>query len=337
MKKEFVLLILLSFFFTLDSVAQTFNGFYNYTWFNDTGELILEVPKSQLGEEFLYISSLAAGVGSNDIGLDRGQLSDEKVVYFYHSGKKLLLVQSNLKYRALSDNAAEVEAVEEAFAKSVIWGFDIKDATGPNIKVDMSKFLIRDAHGVSKTLAKKKQGAYKMDKSRSVIYKEGLLNFPQNSEFEAIITFEGDAKGDWVKSVTPTPTLVSVRMHHSFIELPDDSYQPRKFHPESGFNFVGFYDYANPIGEDMMQRWINRHRLEKKNPGAAPSEAKEPIVYYIDAGCPEPVRSALIEGGEWWNEAFEAAGYINAFQVKDLPKGAGHMELPYQIHVQVKF
>ena len=331
MKKAFIATLLLSWLAATNLLAQDYNGFINYSWNDDSGDLILKVPKDKLGEEFLYVSSLAAGVGSNDIGLDRGQLSDEKVVYFYRSGKSLLLVQSNLKYRALSDNPAEVKAVDEAFAKSVIWGFDIKDASGSTIDVDMTKFLIRDAHDVSKKLAQKKQGVYKMDKTKSVIYKEGLLNFPNNTEFEAIITFEGDGKSKWIKSVTPTPSLLSVRMHHSFIELPDDDYKPRQFHPESGFNFVGFYDYANPIGEDMMQRWINRHRLEKKNPGPGPSEAKEPIVYYIDPGCPEPVRSALMEGGAWWNQAFEAAGFIDAFQVKDLPKGAHPLDVRYNM------
>jgi len=331
MKKLLITIILLITVLASDSYGQAFVGFLNFTWDDETGELLLEVPKAKLGEEFLYISSLAAGVGSNDIGLDRGQLSDEKVVYFYKSGKRLLLVQSNLKYRALSDNLDEVAAVDEAFAKSVLWGFEIKESLGSSIKVDMSPFLIRDAHGVAKTLENKKQGKYKIDKSKSVIYKEGLFNFPNNSEFEAIITFEGNAKGDWIRSVTPTADLVSVRMHHSFIQLPDDNYKPRQFHPASGFNYIGFYDYANPIGVDMMQRWIARHRLEKKNAGAAPSEAKEPIVYYIDAGCPEPVRSALIEGGAWWNQAFEAAGFIDAFQIKDLPKGAHPLDVRYNM------
>ncbi len=331
MFKKYLLTSVSILLLVLSLQAQKQTGFFDFTWSDDAGTLILEIPENKIGEEFLYISSLAAGVGSNDIGLDRGQLSGEKVVYFYRSGKKLLLVQSNTKYRALSDNEAERTSIDEAFAKSVIWGFDIKEKVGSTLKVDIEKFLIRDAHGVTKTLASKKQGTYKLDKSKSVIYPEGLFSFPKNTEFEAIITFAGEAKGSEIRSVTPTADLVSVRMHHSFIELPDDKYVPRKFHPESGFNFVGFYDYANPIGEDMMQRWITRHRLEKKTPGTAPSEAVEPIVYYIDPGCPEPIRSALIDGASWWNQAYEAAGFINAFQVKDLPKGAHPLDARYNM------
>ncbi len=313
------------------ALSQMSKGFFNYTWVDSTGQLMLEIPEDRLGEEFLYVNSLAAGVGSNDIGLDRGQLGDQRIVTFYRSGKQILLIEKNLKYRANSDNEREVRAIEEAFAQSVIHGFKVARKKGNSYMVDMSDFLLRDAHGVAQRLKEKKQGVYKMDKRKSVLYPEGIMNFPDNTEFEALISFEGQAVGDWIKSVTPTADLVSVRMHHSFIKLPDDNYEPRVFHPESGFNFISYYDYANPIGEDMQQRFIKRHRLVKKIKGSAPSEAVEPIIYYIDPGCPEPVKSALMEGARWWNQAYEAAGFINAFQVKELPEGAHPMDVRYNM------
>ncbi len=322
-----VILLLLPFL----ALSQMSKGFFNYTWVDSTGQLMLEIPEDRLGEEFLYVNSLAAGVGSNDIGLDRGQLGDQRVVTFYRSGKQILLIEKNLKYRANSDNEREVRAIEEAFAQSVIHGFKVARKKGNNYMVDMNDFLLRDAHGVAQRLKEKKQGVYKMDKRKSVLYPEGTMNFPANTEFEALISFEGQAVGDWIKSVTPTADLVSVRMHHSFIKLPDDNYEPRVFHPESGFNFISYYDYANPIGEDMQQRFIKRHRLVKKTKGSAPSEAVEPIIYYIDPGCPEPVKSALMEGARWWNQAYEAAGFINAFQVKELPEGAHPMDVRYNM------
>lgn len=313
------------------SLSQMSKGYFNYSWIDSTGQLMLEIPEDRLGEEFLYVNSLTAGVGSNDIGLDRGQLGDQRVVSFYRSGKQILLIEKNLKYRANSDNDREVTAIEEAFAKSVIHGFKVAKKKGNIYHIDMKDFLIRDAHGVANKLKEKKQGSYKMDKSKSVLYPEGTMNFPENTEFEALISFSGQPTGDWIKSVTPSADLVSVRMHHSFIKLPDNDYQPRVFHPESGFNFIGYYDYANPIGEDMQQRFIKRHHLVKKIKGSAPSEAVEPIIYYIDPGCPEPVKSALIEGASWWNQAFEAAGFINSFQVKELPRGAHPMDVRYNM------
>lgn len=324
------IILCLLIFVSSPSFAQKQQGFFNFEWKEDTGELLLEIPDEFLGERFLYVNALTAGVGSNDIGLDRGQLGDQRVVYFYKSGKKILLIEDNLMYRAVSDNVEEQKSVEEAFAKSVVAGFKVKSNDNVN-QIDLSDFLFSDAHGIVKALKENKQGTYKVDKTRSAVYKEGLFAFPDNCEFEALVTYAGNAEGDYIKSVTPSPNFVTVRSHHSFIRLPDANYQPRQFMPESGYFYNGFKDYANPIGDDMNVRQINRHRLVKKDPTKERSEAVEPIVYYIDRGCPEPVRSALIEGAMWWNEAFEAAGFINAFQVKELPEDAHPLDVRYNL------
>lgn len=321
----------LVFLLPLFSFAQKQTGFIDFSWNDDSGEVQLHIPTSMVDVPFLYVNSLAAGVGSNDIGLDRGQLGDTRVVRFYRSGNKMLLIEDNLKYRAMSDNEAEVNAVEEAFAKSVLFGFDIVGKSGGAYQLNANPFLLRDAHGVIGSLKETGQGDFDLDSSKSAIYKEGLFNFPDNTELEAIITFQGRKPGSQVRSVTPTPSLVSVRMHHSFVRLPDDKYTPRNFHPESGYFYNSFYDYASSIGEDMQQRFIRRHRLEKKNPRSERSEAVEPIVYYIDSGCPEPVKSALMEGGSWWNQAFEYAGFKDAFQVKELPEGAHPLDVRYNM------
>lgn len=312
--------------------SQASKGFFNLEWNEKTGLLIMEIPQDKLGEKFLYVSSLTSGIGSNDIGLDRGKLGDQAVVSFYQSGNKLLLVEDNQKFRAVSDNKEESLSVEEAFAKSVVFGFKIlpRENGGP-IKISLNDFLLNDGYGVAKVLSNNKQGKYKLDKSRSAIYKEGILNFPKNTELEAILTLTGEAKGDYIKSVSPNPDAVTVRQHHSFIELPDDNYKMRPFHPESGFFYMSYADYASPIGDDMVKRFIKRHRLEKKNPGAEKSEAVEPIIYYLDRGCPEPVKSALMDGGKWWNQAFEAAGFIDAFQVKEMPVGAHPLDVRYNL------
>ena len=327
--KVIKILIILSLPLTLCSQMQ--KGFIDYSWQDTTGRVILHVPDDMIDKEFLYINSLTAGMGSNDIGLDRGQLGATRVVKFYRSGKKMLLVEGNQKYRAISDNPNEVAAVAEAFSQSVLFGFKIVAEQNGVYNIDATPFLIRDAHKVVQRLKQRKEGQYKLDVSRSAVYKEGLFNFPDNTELEALLTFSGDGSGQEVRSVTPTPELISVRQHHSFVRLPDDTYTPRKFHPESGYFFDSFYDYASPIGEDMQQRFIVRHRLEKINPNQKLSAAKEPIIYYIDSGCPEPVKSALIEGGNWCNQAFEAAGYKNAFKVMELPDGAHPLDVRYNM------
>ena len=286
---------------------------------------------NQFGKELLYVSSLPAGIGSNDIGLDRGQLGGERIVRFEKRGPKVLMIEPNYRYRAVTDNAAERKAVEEAFAQSVLWGFKVEAEHEGSVLVDATEFFIQDVHGVAETLKAQQQGNYSLDKSRSAFYPERIKNFPKNSEFEVILTFTGQATGAFIRSVTPTPSSVSVRQHHSFIELPDSDYKPRKFDPRAGYFSMSYYDYASPINEPIEKRFITRHRLKKKNPGAALSEAVEPIIYYLDNGTPEPIRSALLDGARWWNQAFEAAGYQDAFRVEMMPEGADPMDVRYNV------
>ena len=308
---------------------QKQEGYFNFYYDDQIGRMFLEVDK--VDQEFLYVNALAAGVGSNDIGLDRGQLDQERVVKFEKHGNKLLLVQPNQGYRAVSDNQDEVKSVAEAFASSVLGGFEINTRNGSSFLIDITDWLLRDSHDVAGRLRGTKQGNYSVDPSRSAIYMDATFNFPKNTEFEALLTFKGSSPGAWLRSVAPTPEAVTVRTHHSFIELPDDNYTPRVFDPRSGYFNISYQDYATPIEEPLVKRFIVRHRLKKKDPNAAVSEAVEPIIYYLDRGAPEPIRSALIEGASWWNQAFEAAGFKDAFQVKVMPEGAHPLDIRYNV------
>lgn len=308
---------------------QKYEGYFDYYWDEANGKIWLEIEAWDT--EFLYVHALAAGVGSNDIGLDRGQLGGSRIVKFHKVGPKVLLIEPNYGYRAISNNPDERKAVEQAFAQSVLWGFKVEVQEGGKVLVDATDFFMQDAHGVVQTLSQRNQGSYKLDASRSAIYLPMCKNFPKNTELEATLTFTGEPKGAWIRSVTPTPEAVTVRQHHSFIELPDNNYQPRVFDPRSGYFGIEFFDYATPIQEPIAKRYIRRHRLEKKNPNAKMSEAVEPIVYYVDRGAPEPIKSALIEGASWWNQAFEAAGYQNAFIVKEMPADADPLDVRYNV------
>ena len=289
----------------------------------------MEVDK--LDEEILYVNSLAAGLGSNDIGLDRSQLGDTRVVMFKKIGPKLLMVQPNYGFRASSDNALERKSVNEAFAQSVLWGFTVEIFEDGRAFVDATDFLLRDAHDVIGSLRNRGEGNFSLNAERSAIHLPGTFNFPKNSEFEAILTFTSANPGGQVRSVAPTAESITLRQHHSFVELPDDDYQPRKFDPRSGFFGISYQDYSTPIGDELTKRFISRHRLEKKNPGAEVSEPVEPIVYYLDNGTPEPVRSALLDGARWWAEAFEELGYKNAYRVEVLPDNAHPLDVRYNV------
>jgi len=304
-------------------------GYFNLYWDAKQGKLWLEIDR--WNSEFLYQSGLPAGVGSNDIGLDRGQLGATRIVRFERSGPKVLLIHENWDYRAVSNDADERGAVHDSFAESVLWGFTVAAETQDHALVDATDFFLRDDHGVPETLKRTKQGAYRLDGSRCVIYLPQTKNFPLNTEVEATLTFAGDEPGNWVRDVTPTPEAITVREHHSFVQLPPPGYKPRAYDPRASFFGIRYMDYATPISEPIVKRFIARHRLEKKDPKAAVSEPVQPIVYYLDRGAPEPIRSALLEGARWWNQAFEAAGYKNAFRVELLPEGADLMDLRYNV------
>ena len=308
---------------------KTQKGFFTFHYDEKEDKLYLEVDK--LDSEFIYVHSLKSGLGSNDIGLDRGQLGGTAIVKFQKFGNKLLLIEPNQDYRAITDNTAERKSIEQAFGRSVLFGFDIKETDNDTYLIDFTPFLMEDAHGITQRLKAQKEGTYKYDKDRSTLFMENTRSFPKNTEFESLLTFKGDPTGRNIRSVVPDAQYVTVIEHHSFVQLPDDGYKPRAFDPRSGAISISYMDYATPVQEPITKRLIIRHRLEKKNPEAAVSEPVEPIIYYLDPGTPEPVRSALLGGTSWWDQAFEAIGYKNAFQVKMLPEDADPMDLRYNV------
>jgi Met-zincin/Domain of unknown function (DUF5117) len=307
-------------------------GYLTFYWNAKEGKIWLEIDK--FDTELLYYPSLAQGVGSNDIGLDRGRLGQEHVVKFQRSGNKILMIESNYAYRAISNDPLERRAVAESFAKSVHFGFEIKAESNDKALVDLTPFLLQDAVGAAQDIARTKQGSYRFDASRSVVYLPNSKSFPKNTEFETIITLTGENAGQYLREVVPTPSIVTMHQHHSFVELPDltkNDFKAREFDPRIGYGGIEYFDYATPISEPIMKRYISRHKLKKKDPSSIMSEAVQPIVYYMDPGAPEPIRSALMEGGAWWNQAYEAAGYKDAFQVKLLPADADPMDIRYNL------
>ncbi len=313
--------------FTKDMQKQA--GFIPVYYSSEDDKVYLQIEA--LDEPLLFQSSLPHGVGSNDIGLDRGQLGATRLVQFERYGNKLLLKQLNTEYRASADNPAERASIDEAFADSVIAGFTIAASDDDSVLIDYTSQLLSDIHGVAERLKGRQQGSFKADPQRSGVYLPRTKAFPLNTELEALVTFGGKGTGAYLRQVTPDADSVSVHMHHSFIALPDDGYEPREFHPFSGYWKHSWQDYSAPITEPLEQAYIRRHRLAKKDPSAPVSEAVEPIVYYLDPGIPKPVMSALRDGASWWDQAFAAAGYKNAFQVKVLPEGADPMDVRYNV------
>ncbi len=306
-------------------------GFLNFYWEETAGKIWVEIDK--LDSEILYQQSLPAGLGSNDIGLDRGLLGETRIVKFTRVGRKILMIAQNYAYRANTKDVNEKKAVEQSFAQSALWVFTAEAETNNHVLVDATDFILRDAMRVANRIRTAQQGSYSFDKTRSAIYQDHTKNFPLNTEIEATITLTNSdgVVGNFVQSVTPSAEAITLRMHHSFVQLPDNNYQPRVFDARSSFINTSYFNYSTPVSEPVEKNFIIRHRLKKKDANAVMSEAVKPIIYYLDNGTPEPIRSALLEGAGWWNQAFEAAGYKNAFQVKLLPDSADPMDVRYNV------
>jgi hypothetical protein len=343
---------------------QKIDGYFPLYWDERTGSLFIEIAR--FDSDFLFNTGLAAGLGSNDIGLDRGGGGGARMVSFQRVGPRVLMVQPNTSFRSSSANPLERKSVEDSFAKSVLWGFTVAAETNGHVLVDATDFLLRDVTGAANSL---RPGTYRLDRTRSAFYMARTKAFPKNTEIEMTLTFVNDAGGGRgggnaggpqqgpgpipesgggraggggggrggglfsgsVASVTPTADAVTMREHVSLVELPDSNYTPRYDDPRAGYGGLTFIDYSVPIGEPMQMRYVRRHRLEKKDPNAAVSEAVKPIQYWVDSGAPEDVRKALVEGASWWNQAFDAAGFRNGFKVDVLPDGADPMDIRYNM------
>lgn len=304
-------------------------GFIDVYHSTASNKLMLGVRKD-IGQ-LIYYPSLARGLGSNDIGLDRGQVGDSMLVSFEQSGEQLLLKQHNLNYRGTSANALENLAVEEAFADHIIEGFKVVAQNDSHWLVDATSFVLSDRYGISARLARQNQGNYKANASRSTIYAARTKSFEKNTELEAAVAFSGSGAGQYMRDVAANTDGFVLHLHHSFIALPDQGYEPMAFEPNSGFFNLEYVDYSAALNADTRKRLTMRHRLEKKDPSAQLSEAVVPIIYYLDRGAPEPVRTALIDGALWWNDAFAAAGFKDAFRVQMLPEGADPMDVRYNM------
>ncbi len=338
---------------------QKIDGYFPLYWDERTGALFIEIPR--LDTEFLFSTGLAAGLGSNDIGLDRGSGGGGRVVY--------VPARRAARHARAAQPVVPLEQRQPARAQVGRRLVREVDPLGLHRRRREQRPRARGRHRLpaarraSAPANALRPGNYRVDRTRSAFYLPRTKGFPKNTEIEMTLTFANEAAGGRgggggpaqgpppigaagggggggrggglfsgsVASVTPTPDAVTLREHVSLVELPDNNYKPRYDDPRAGYGGLSYVDYSAPIGEPMVMRFIRRHRLEKKDPSAAVSEPVKPIQYWVDSGAPEDVRKALLEGASWWNQAFEAAGFRNAFKVDVLPEGADPMDIRYNM------
>jgi len=309
------------------------------------GRILFTLPPAGpdgVSARYIYTTALRTGLGSAPTFLDRGRVGATRILAFRRIGRKVAVQFENPRFRATGQSPSDPSGSGD-FAVSTVWMGDIA-TTLPDgsYVVDISDFLTADTLGIAQGLNQSGdtfgtgdgQGGgkgFKRDAKLSAALPGSVKVFPRNIELDAIQTFASDNPGAEVSNIVPDPHQVSFTVHSSFVELPSPGFVPRVFDQRMGGFATQVVDFAAPLGSDVVGDYANRFRLEKINPGPAPSRVRKPIVYYIDSRAPEPIRSALIEGVGWWKKAFEAAGFIDAFQVEPLPADVDPLDVRYNI------
>ncbi len=302
----------------------------------DRNKLLLEIPQGQLNKDLLHQTVLATGAGVGSLGLDRGQVGGETVVRFERRGRRVLMVADNWTSRAPAADAAGQRAAAEAFPRAVLASFPIENESDGRLTVDATGFFLSDTYGVAESIRRAQQGTARVDANRSWFDGDRTKAFPRNVEIHAVLTFNVDNAGGALRRFAADGSAPVFELHHSLVALPEaEGFRPRRGDPRSGFFGTNFLDFSQGLDGTYRAGFANRWRLIPKDPAAYQrgvlTEPVNPIIYYLDPGIPEPYKSAFREGGNWWSTVFEAAGFKNAFQVRDLPAGADPMDARYNL------
>ncbi|MEK0431561.1 MAG: hypothetical protein RL139_1365 [Gemmatimonadota bacterium] len=302
----------------------------------DRNKVLLEVPAERLGQEFMHQMVLATGGGVPALGLDRGQVGDGTIVRLERRGKRLVLVTDNWNVRAIGAAEATRRAASEAFPTSVLAAFPIEAEANGTLTVDATSLFLSDAYGIGESVRRAQGGNARVDAARSWVEPSRTKAFPRNTEIHAVLTFAVDNPGAVLRRASPEPSAPTFEVHHSLVVLPAaEGFRPRTYDPRSGLFGTGFADLGQGFTGTYRDGFTNRWRLVPKDPAAYQRgelvEPVTPIVYYLDPGIPEPYRSAFKVGASWWTTVFEAAGFKNAFQLRDLPAGADPMDARYNL------
>lgn len=299
------------------------------------GRIIVSLPAPDadgISGRFVYVASLETGLGSAPVGLDRGLAGGSKILVFRRVGRKIVAEIENLRFRSSTGTPAEQAGVRDSFAYSTIWMGDIAGETPDGrLLVDLSSFLTRDEMGIAQAIKDGGGGEFRLVPELSVADPNSVRVFPENIELEGRLTFTSTTPTAETNNIAAVNGNLSFVVRHSLIRLPESGYTPRRFDPRAGTFGSQIVDFGQPLGRPIVYELANRFRLEKLEPNAPRSRVRRPIVFYVDRAAPEPIRTALLEGAGWWRDAFDQAGYIDAFRVELLPEGIDPLDARYNV------
>ena len=299
-----------------------------------TGKIVATFPKpgaDGVSARYIYLTQLESGLGSAQVLLDKATPGRSRILAFRRIGKKVAAEIENPKFVARNGTADEQQGVRQSFATSTIWMGDVLDSKPDgSFTVDLAGFLARDDLDVPRIMKDGGGGDFRFVPELSAADPTFVKIFPKNAEFSAKLTFRSDEPSADVANIIPDNRTVTLTLRHSLIQLPEPGFVPR--HDRFGYT-IGEQqvDFSAPLGSALVSDLATRFRLEKVDPTAARSPVRKPIVFYVDRSAPEAIRTALREGVSWWNAAFDAAGFVDAFRAEILPEGADPLDVRYNV------
>jgi hypothetical protein len=262
-------------------------------------------------EPFLLTVSLSQGLGSSDLWLDRGRAGKARLAEFRRVGDRVLFAVRNKHFLTSGDEAA-VRAGEESFALSVVWSAPVLREENGAAVVDATGLVLADHDRVAEHLYAHEQGDYTIDESASLPLVADCRTGPGAVRLPALLTFRGPGRGQAVRAVAADPRALTVVQQLNLMRLPASPLTVRRYHPASGGYGIGYADHGLVGRAGTQVKFQPRFRAE---PGGCP------IVFQVDPAVPEPFRSAVVEGGNWWQRAFARIGLPDAYRVE--PGGDG--------------
>ncbi len=287
----------------------------------------IEIAPEQFGTPYLFTVNLSRGVGEKRVY--GGMMLADQIVEFKRIGNTVQLIAKNNMFTG-GANGPMAQGVREGFTDSMLAATTVASQPHPDRKtvlVDANALLLTDIPAGHWLTSGIHMRSYTFDAKNSSF--DSVRNSPDQSSF-VVSAHYANPKATLPPVPTPTPpppnpfppftTLPDARSlflgyTYNIAKLPDPM-PARRADPRVGHFESEIWDFSSDARYTAKTHYVTRWRLEKKDPDAALSEPKQPIVFWVDRTVPEKYRDAVRDGILEWNKAFEKIGFKDAIVVK---------------------
>ena len=301
--------------------CEKFEGLFNIYQDKKSGKSYLEIDTSHLDQEFIYFSYFENGV--TDAWTVKGRYRGSKIIKISKFYNKIDITVHNTKYYFDKENPLSKGANSNINTPLIISENIIaknNDKTRFLINAD-NIFLNESLQQIRSSYSGAYRGFRLGNLSKSKTRYSKIRNYPENTDVVVNYFYESKYPSKRGSDAITDSRNVSIMLQHSLIRMPDSGYVTREDDSRIGY-FTTQSNNMTTLDQVNYRDFINRWRLEKKDPTKELSEPIKPIVYWVENTTPYEFRELIKEGVETWNIAFEKAGFKNAIQVKIQPDTA---------------